>query len=210
MSNNGEAEVQIPRSARDDERKSARDDERKSARDDERESAPDDEAEQQILRYAQDDNGYRSPKLRTGVDGRLFAILDDEAVGVRLRQCFPWSEPHRHLSLRDDDECEVVFIEDPSRLEDESRRAIEHALAVAGFVLQVTRVIDIDEEVEIRHWTVETAHGRRSFQTPLDYWPRVLPGGALLIRDVAGDLYRLPEPSDLDYRSRELLWAFVD
>jgi hypothetical protein len=34
--------------------------------------------------------------------------------------------------------------------------------------------------------------------------------GGLLIRDVGGDLYRLPAPETLDARSRELLWAFVD
>src|SRR5215467_2767932 len=151
-----------------------------------------------------------SVTLKTGGDGRLLAIVDDEVIGVRVRQCFPWSEPHRHLSLRDDDESEVAFVDDPASLESESRRALEHALAVAGFVLEVTRVVDIDEEVEIRQWTVETVHGTRSFQTHLDDWPRVLPGGALLIRDVAGDLYRLPEPRKLDKKSRELLWAFVD
>jgi hypothetical protein len=37
-----------------------------------------------------------------------------------------------------------------------------------------------------------------------------VPGGGLLIRDVAGDLYHVPDPSDLDRKSRELLWAFVD
>jgi hypothetical protein len=148
--------------------------------------------------------------LRTGRDGRLLATVDDEVIGVRVRQCFPWSEPHRHLSLRDDDECEVGFVDDPALLEPESRCALEHALAVAGFVLEVTRVVEIEEEVEIRQWTVETVHGGRSFQTHLDDWPRALPGGGLLIRDVAGDLYRLPEPRELDRRSRELLWAFVD
>jgi uncharacterized protein DUF1854 len=148
--------------------------------------------------------------LRTGRDGRLVAIVRDAAIGVRVRQCFPWSEPQRHLSLRDDDEVEVAFVDDPASLEPESRCALEHALVAAGFVLQVTRVVDIDEEVEIRQWTVETAHGPRSFQTHLDDWPRVLPGGELLIRDVAGDLYRLPEPRELDRKSRELLWAFVD
>ncbi len=96
------------------------------------------------------------------------------------------------------------------RLRDGARRALEEALAEAGFVLEVTRVLDVEEEVEIRQWTVETKHGRRSFQTHLDDWPRVLPLGGLLIRDVAGDLYRLPPPQTLDARSRELLWAFVD
>jgi hypothetical protein len=148
--------------------------------------------------------------LRNSGDGRLFAIVDGEAVSVRLRQCFPWSEPHRHLSLRDEDDDEVALVEDPATLAPESRRALEQALAEAGFVLQVVRVLSIDEEVEIRQWKVETKHGPRSFQTHLDDWPRALPMGGLLIRDVAGDLYLLAAPGEMDRRSKELLWAFVD
>ena len=142
--------------------------------------------------------------------GRLIAIVDGEAVLVRLRQCFPWSEPHRHLSLRDEDDEEVALVEDPASLEPESRRALEEAASEAGFVLEVVRVLSIEEEVEIRQWNVETKHGPRSFQTHLDDWPRALPMGGLLIRDVAGDLYLLAAPGKLDRRSKELLWAFVD
>jgi hypothetical protein len=148
--------------------------------------------------------------LRSGGDGRLLVIFDDQEISVRLRQCFPWSEPHRHLSLRDDKEREVALIDDPAQLAPASRRELEDALAAAGFVLVVTRVVGVDEEVEIRHWTVETVHGPRTFQTHLDDWPRTLPGGDLLIRDVAGDLYRLANPKGMDRKSRELLWAFVD
>ena len=148
--------------------------------------------------------------LRSAADGRLFAIIAGEPVTVRLRQCFPWSEPHRHLSLRDEKEREIALVEDPATLAPESRHALERALAEAGFVLEVTRVLSIEEEVEIRQWTVETLHGPRSFQTHLDDWPRVLPMGGLLIRDVAGDLYRLAKPREMDRRSKELLWAFVD
>ena len=148
--------------------------------------------------------------LRSAGDGRLVAVIDGEPVAVRLRQCFPWSDPRRHLSLRDEDDREVALVEDPALLTPESRRALEQALAEAGFVLEVVRVLSVDEEVEIRQWTVETTHGRRSFQTRLDDWPRVLPSSGLLIRDVAGDLYLLACPEQMDRQSRELLWAFVD
>jgi hypothetical protein len=148
--------------------------------------------------------------LRIAADGRLHVTVNGRCVPVRLRQCFPWSEPGLHLSLRDDEDREVAIVDDPMQLEPESRRALEQALAEAGFVLEVTRVLDIDEEVEIRQWTVETQQGPRSFQTHLDDWPRVLPAGGLLIRDVAGDLYRLASPKTMDKHSRELLWAFVD
>ena len=150
------------------------------------------------------------PILRRSLDGRLVVIADERPVAVRLRQCFPWSEPGLHLSLRDDEDREVAIVDDPAHLDDESRRALEQALAEAGFVLEVTRVVSIEEEVEIRQWIVETEQGPRSFQTHLDDWPRTLPSGGLLIRDVAGDLYRFSSPQTMDKRSRELLWAFVD
>jgi hypothetical protein len=154
---------------------------------------------------------YQHPvSVRNHGDGRLMAIVGERTVPVKLRQCFPWSEPIRHISLRDSDDKEVALVDDPSSLDGESRQALELALAEAGFVLEVTRVLNIEEEIEIRQWTVETKQGNRAFQTHLDDWPRVLPGGGLLIRDVAGDLYRLADPKGLDKKSRALLWAFVD
>jgi hypothetical protein len=154
--------------------------------------------------------GKKDMELRGHGDGRLAAVIGGRTVAVKLRQCFPWSEPTRFVSLRDSDDKEVALVDHPSSLDADSRQAFEAALAEAGFVLDVTSVLDIEEEIEIRQWTVETKQGSRSFQTHLDDWPRVLPSGGLLIRDVGGDLYRLPDPSTLDKKSRALLWAFVD
>jgi hypothetical protein len=148
--------------------------------------------------------------LRIGDGGGLVVVDGDVATPVRLQQCFPWSAPHEHLSLRDAADRELALVEHPGALDGLSRHALEQALAVAGFVLEVTRVLSVEEEIEIRQWTVETTSGTRSFQTHLDDWPRVLPAGGLLIRDVGGDLYRFSSPSTMDNRSRELLWAFAD
>jgi hypothetical protein len=155
------------------------------------------------------EEGSEAIRLRSASDGRLIAFTERGPVPVRVRQCFPWSEPHRHLSLRDTEDKEVALVADPASLGAASREALERALAEAGFVLEVTRVLSIEEEVEIRQWEVETRHGPRAFQTHLDDWPRTLPDGGLLIRDVGGDLYRLAV-SGMDKHSREMLWAFVD
>ncbi len=37
-----------------------------------------------------------------------------------------------------------------------------------------------------------------------------VPGGGIVIRDVAGDLYHVADPEKLDAKSRTWLWAFVD
>ena len=154
----------------------------------------------------------RALTLEWRADGSLWAVRGggDEESAVSVRRCFPWTEPARHLSLRDADEEEFAFVREPADLDARSRAALESALAVAGFVFDVTRVLEIEEEVEIRRWRVETRQGPRTFQTRLDDWPRTLPHGGLLIRDLAGDLYHLGRPEELDRKSRELLWAFVD
>lgn len=149
-------------------------------------------------------------RLRPGRDGRLRAETEAGEVAVTVHRCFPWSEPAAYVSLRDDAEAEVALVVRPADLDPESRAALEEALAEAGFVFEVARVCSVEEEVEIRHWEVETRQGPRTFQTRLDDWPRALPGGGLLIRDVGGDLYRIPAPGALDRKSRALLWAFVD
>jgi hypothetical protein len=148
--------------------------------------------------------------LERRADGRLWASRGEEEQAVTVRRCFPWSEPARYVSLRDPDDEEFALVADLADLDPASRSALEAALAEAGFVFVVTAIRDVEEEVEIRAWRVETAQGPRRFQTRLDDWPRELPGGGILIRDVAGDLYHVPEPKALDRKSRQLLWAFVD
>ncbi len=154
-----------------------------------------------------------APRLRLErrVDGRLWALCDGLAQPVKVTRCFPWSEPGRFISLRstEDDE-EVALVREPSELEPASRRALEQSLVESGFVLEIEAIEDVVEEIEIRSWKVRTRQGPRSFQTPRDEWPRQVPGAGLLIRDVAGDLFYIPEPDRLDSKSRKVLWPYVD
>jgi hypothetical protein len=157
------------------------------------------------------ESAQESLRLEHRVDGQLWAVRGGfEARAVSVRRCFPWSEPARFVSLRDRDDEEVALIREPESLDDASREVLEQALVEAGFVLRVVQVHEVEEEIEIRTWKVETAQGPRTFQTRLDDWPRDLPAGGLLIRDVAGDLYHIADREGLDEKSKKLLWAFAD
>jgi hypothetical protein len=149
-------------------------------------------------------------RLERRTDGRLVAWLEGAASPVRPVRCFPLSRPAAYISLRDDDEREVALVVNPADLGPGSRSVLEEELADAGFVLHVARIHSVHEELEIRTWKVDTRQGPRTFQTARDEWPRQLPGGGLLLRDVAGDLYLVPEASELDARTRRALWAFID
>ena len=149
-------------------------------------------------------------RLERRVDGQLWAIRGETEAAVRVCRCFPWSEPQRYLSLRDGEDEEVALVRRARDLDPASEKALEETLLEAGFVLQIERIVHVEEEIEIRSWNVVTRQGARSFQTPRDDWPRQLDDGGILIRDVAGDLYQVENPESLDRTSQKWLWAFVD
>ncbi len=142
-------------------------------------------------------------------DGQLWAGVNGDAVPVQASLCFPWSKPSEYISLRNDDEDEVALIPTLDELDDSSRQAVEQALASAGFVLEVTQVIQTREDFDIRQWKVMTRQGVRTFQTKLDDWPHQTPGGGWLFSDIAKDLFFISDIGALDQKSQKELWAFV-
>jgi hypothetical protein len=156
------------------------------------------------------DQAKPSLQLRRGRDGQLWARNDGRSQPVKVTRCFPWSDPNRFVSLRTVDDDEFALVVDPGDLDGASREALDAGLAEAGFVMEIVRILALEEEVEIHLWDVETRQGHRRFQTRRDDWPRQMPGGGLLIRDVAGDLFFVSDPAALDPKSADLLWIFVD
>jgi hypothetical protein len=154
--------------------------------------------------------GRGALRLERRADGKLWLETGAGSVAIEIVRCFPWSAAERFLSLRDAAGLEVGFIDEPKELDPASLAAVRATLGRASFVLEVTRILAVDEDFELRSFRVETPHGPRAFQTPLDAWPRELEGGGLVLEDVHGDLYRVSRPLELDRASRKLLWAFVD
>src|SRR5256885_8787186 len=109
--------------------------------------------------------------LERRADGRMWAVRDGTERAVWVRRCFPWSEPGRFLSLRDDDEEEFALVRDVAELAPASRQVLEEALVAAGFVFEGTRVVAIEEEVEIRHWQGGTRPGPPGVPTPPRHRP---------------------------------------
>ena len=141
--------------------------------------------------------------------GGLFVVGETGEVPASARRCFPWSEPERYVSIRDEKDEELALVCDLAELDPRSREAVEYSLDEASFVMDIERVDSIEEEFEIRNWRVVTRQGPRTFQTRRDEWPREMPHGGVFIRDVAGDLYRVADPEALDEPSRRRLGALV-
>ena len=168
------------------------------------------EAPTTSLRDTRSETRPRScPRLWLGPGQRLWLNHDGRSVSVRPVRCFPWSAPGELVSLRDGDEQEQYLVESLAELDPSSREALASAMLSAGFVLEVDALLSIEEDYEVRIWRARTRHGLRTFQTRLDEWPWAAPDGGHLIRDLCGDLFRLPPVEQLDEKSRHCLWAYV-
>lgn len=148
------------------------------------------------------------PVLRRGDDGRLFLQTPEGPKAVSLRPCFPWSHADRYLSLRDRENRELGLIENLDDLDPESHRAVRASLREARFAFKVTGIVDIGSDFELRVWKVRTNEGDRTFLTKLEDWPRELHDGGLVLEDLAGDLYHIEKPDELDKASRDKLYAY--
>ena len=142
--------------------------------------------------------------------GNLILLKEGARVAVTLRPCFPWSQPEGFLSLRDSEGEEAAFLPSLDGLATEVREAVAAALKVSRFTLEITSIESVRTDFELRVWKVDTLQGKRTFQTRLEEWPMELPDQSIIIRDLAGDLYHIPDPKALDRKSYTRLWAFIE
>ena len=141
--------------------------------------------------------------------GQITAMIDGVSTVVQVRQCFPWSQPKQYISLRDDKNNEIALIKDLAELDESSRDVIAESLTDVGFVFEIQSIQSLQTEFEIRNWKVTTRQGPCTFQTALDEWPRTLPDGSIVIKDVCGNLFHIPDTDALDDKSRKRIWAFI-
>lgn len=149
-------------------------------------------------------------RLEQRSDGQLWLIKGEKTVAVTVKPCFPWTQPGKYISLRDHEDKEIVLINDASVLDSKSQEALELALFDVGFVLEIEHVDKIEEDFELVNWIVRTRQGKCKFQTKRDDWPRTIPGGGLLIKDVGSNLFYIDSLRDLDKKSRRVLRSFAD
>lgn len=149
-------------------------------------------------------------ELEIGPEARLWLKQETGRTPVQVKLCFPWTDRIQHVALLDGKGAEIAMIANPALLGPASRAALEFALLESKFVFEIQTIDSIEEEVELRVWKVRTLQGYRTFQTKLDEYPRKVPGGGFLIRDVSGDLFLLRDLGKLDRASWKKVWPYVD
>ena len=140
--------------------------------------------------------------LRVTVEG------DRSYLEVKAVRAFPHSDPSNYISLLDRKERDMVIgtIVDPRGLDSASRALLDEAIERQYFIPTITRVVTLKEEYGAVYCDVETDRGPRHFVAKgLRDGIQEMPDGTLLIPDIDGSRYRVPDVTRLDPRSRGLL-----
>jgi len=146
--------------------------------------------------------------LKRDEDGALvLSVADQDPVSnVRVVRAAPLSHPSRYITFLDEKGRELCTVDRLDDLSSSARQLVEEGLAeyYLGHIIQ--RINDLESEFGIAYWDVETPRGRRDFvvsdvQSSITW----LSPTRLLIVDVDGNRFEIPDLQVLDPRSQKLV-----
>lgn len=138
----------------------------------------------------------------------LFSNKDLIDEKVLLKQCFPQSNPEKFILVQKENGEEIFILDNIKDLEISSYMAIQEKITNQGFQFEITKIFSIDEEYGIRNWSVETASGKRTFQTSIQEWPKRRES-LVVVTDLNADIYQV-DLTKLERTSLEIIGTYVD
>jgi len=139
-------------------------------------------------------------RLRAEFEGKQ-TFLD-----VQIVRTFPLTEPNRYIGILVGRIEDLGVIVEPMELDDESYKIVQAELTRRYFTTIVHRIESMREEFGATYWTVETDRGRREFVVRhMRDNAHYLSATRLLITDVDGNRFEVPDMSKLDSESYDLL-----
>ncbi|MCC7263767.1 MAG: DUF1854 domain-containing protein [Candidatus Latescibacteria bacterium] len=133
-------------------------------------------------------------------------VGDQEHQGVEVRRGFPLEAADRYIGFFLADGNELGLLENPERLDADSRQVLSEELDKIYFRPIITQIHDIGEEFGVVYIEVETSRGPRRLEIRgIRTSIRPLSGHRALVEDVDGNRYELREWHLLPRVTREIL-----
>jgi hypothetical protein len=137
---------------------------------------------------------------------RLTVDNDRSYLKAKVVLAAPLSRPREHVSILDGKGEEIVMLPDLEALDAESRRVAEQELQRRYLTCQVRQLVSLRQEFGVTYWEADTDRGVRDFVIR-DHQENCvwLSETHLLLIDVDGSRFEIPDRRLLDERSQQLL-----
>jgi uncharacterized protein DUF1854 len=141
---------------------------------------------------------------------RLTVDNDRSYPKIKVAIAAPLSRPGKFVSLLNGKGEEIVMLPDLDRLDADSRRVVEQELDRRYLTSRVLSLRSLKSEFGVTYWEAETDRGVRDFVVrDLQENCVWLSESHLLLIDVDGSRFEIPDRHQLDERSRLLLDAIL-
>lgn len=143
---------------------------------------------------------------------RLRLTVREECSYVTVKPVWaaPLSHPERYLALLDGKGSEIVTLPDPESLSPASLKVVREELSRRYLTARVIAIHEAQSEFGATYWHVETDRGPRDFVTQsLQENAQWLSDRHLLLVDVDGNRFEIPDVEALDVRSRGFVEAIL-
>ena len=154
-----------------------------------------------IAVFARTEGGFVSLK---------FGEKEYKRVGVYLT--FPLTNPEEFISIREADEKakEIGMVEALSQLPKDQQEMLREQIRLRYFMPVIKKVLDVKEEYGYAYWHVETSFGVCRFTTHMSGDVVVsLSDSRLLVKDIDGNRYEIPDFYALGVQERKKLDLFI-
>lgn len=157
-------------------------------------------------------NGENASFSRT--EGGFIALKtgDKEYPRVGVYLTFPLTSPEEYISIREADEKakEIGLIEKLSQLPQDQQEMLREQIKLRYFMPVITKVLDVRDEYGYAYWNVTTTFGACRFTTQMSGDAVISLGGArLLVTDIDGNRYEIPDFYRLGVMERKKLDLFI-
>ncbi len=161
------------------------------------------------LRYLTEDNASFE---KTPGGFVSLKIGDEEYDRVEIYQAFPFTDPDLYISVRTADEKakEIGMIADLKKLSPKTQKILKEQIGYRYFTPEIKKVYSVKSEYGFAYFDVLTDSGRCRFVIRMN-------GGAvisltetrILILDLDGNRFEIPDVSRLSARERKQLDLFI-
>ena len=145
---------------------------------------------------------FKEPEwiLRMTIEG------DRSYTRVKVVRAAPLTEPDRYFCILDIKEEAICIVTELTDLSEESRPLIHEELEGRYLTAEVQKIIALQNEYGVTYWTVETDRGQREFVAKsVAENAQWLSETRLMIFDVDGNRFEVPDMEALDRKSQALL-----
>ena len=136
--------------------------------------------------------------------GAVRLMLGDRVcyAPVTVRRVRPLTDSDGMISLWIADTEEIGIVPEPDQLDDQSRAIVVQQLERRYFTPVIRKILWMRERYGVQHWQVQTTRGQLDFYVRgLHQHVKQIPPARLLITDVRGNRYDIPDVRQLDLHS---------